>query len=166
MTEFLGRLITTSLGYKAGLGTLYTLWRLRHGNGWCLEVICYLPRIEMKARENEGLPVTSLQSLSSGHFHLSISYMLNLVLSRLNSVSLPFLPNRILHLYFPTRIMISSFYHVLKIIILKLIFKLLSLPHTFHYHYSNFYQDVLSLITTICQIGTVCTLSPVPSAVL
>lgn len=90
--------------------------------------------------------------------------MLNLVLSRLNSVSLPFLPNRILHLYFPTRITPS--YHVLKIITLKLMFKLLSLPHTFHYPHSNFYQDVLSLITTICQIGTICTLSPVPSAVL
>lgn len=58
--------------------------------------------------------------LSSGHFHWSVSYIPSLVLlPNLNSLSVPSLPNRVLHLYFLIGIVVSPFYDVFKAVTLK-----------------------------------------------
>lgn len=122
MTAFPGSLTTALSGVKLALVPCALCWdsdmtMLVFGG------LCYLLKIGTKGRKNQGLPVTHSQSLSSGHFHVSISCIPNLVLlPKLNSWSVPTLPNLTLHLYFLPRTVVSPVYHVLKMVTLKLVF--------------------------------------------
>lgn len=118
-------------------------------------------RIGTKTRKNEGLPIPSSQSLSSGHFHPSVSYTLHLVLLQLNSLSPPLLPNQILHLCFLTRIVISPSYHVFKILTLKSVIYNSFLSHI-PYHSP---VQIFTRCFDMCQIGPL-SLSLLPSALL